>query len=71
MGQISERFTTWQQDVLSQNKCSKMCKKCIGCGRAIPVTAAPVCDVCAEKIMSTEDKSSTTTTITEKAIQHE
>lgn len=50
MEQISERFTTWQQDVLSQNKCSKMCKKCIGCGRAISVTAAPVCDICAEKL---------------------
>ena len=47
MEQISERFTTWQQNVLSQNKCSKMCKKCICFGRAISVTAAPVCDICA------------------------
>lgn len=64
MNTDSEYFTDWQREIIIHGSCAKACKRCINCGKYIPITDASLCSTCADKVIdSTGAKVSTITTI--------
>lgn len=61
-----EYFTDWQREVIARGNCVRACKRCIGCGKYIPVTEAPLCESCTDKITSITNAKVSTVTVIKK-----